>query len=229
LGGIKWRYEYDWAGGEADIKKAIEFNPNNGAFRSALAFLLYSKRQFDKGYPENLASVELDPFSANRHSIFAYLLYFSRRYDEALAHCKKTIELNPDYPFTYIALGLCYIQKSLFPESIAALQKAVALSGNSTENLALLAYGYVKSGNHEKALEIIKELDKLSVRSYVSKYFLASIQAALGDKDNAFKSLESAYKERDLDLIFLMIDPKFDILRSDPRYEMMLKKIGLEK
>ena len=126
-------------------------------------------------------------------------------------------------------LGLCYIQKSLFQEAIAALQKAVAFSGNNTEDLSYLAYAYAVSGNLEKAHEILRELDKLSEHVYVSKYYLASIQAALGDKDKAFESLESAYKERDADLIYLNVDPKFDVLRSDPRYEMMLKKIGLEK
>jgi hypothetical protein len=85
------------------------------------------------------------------------------------------------------------------------------------------------SGNLEKAHEVLGKLDKLSEHVYVPKYYLAPIQAAMGDKDKAFESLESAYKERDADLIYLNVDPKFDVLRSDPRYEMMLKKIGLEK
>jgi hypothetical protein len=76
---------------------------------------------------------------------------------------------------------------------------------------------------------MLMDMDKLSRNAYVTKYYLASVQAALGDKDKAFESLESAYKERDGDLIYLNVDPKFDILRSDPRFEMMLKKIGLAK
>jgi hypothetical protein len=85
------------------------------------------------------------------------------------------------------------------------------------------------SGDLEKAHEILRELDELSKSVYVSKYYLASIQAAMGDKDKAFESLEAAYKEKDADLIYLKSDPKFAVLRSDPRYEMMLKKIGLQK
>jgi hypothetical protein len=85
------------------------------------------------------------------------------------------------------------------------------------------------SGDLENAQEILRELGKLSKHVYVSKFYLASIQAAMGDKDKAFESLESAYKEKDGDLFYLKADPKFDVLRSDPRFEMMLKKIGLEK
>jgi len=87
----------------------------------------------------------------------------------------------------------------------------------------------VMSGNIEKAHEILGELNKLVNRVYVSKYHLAPVQAGLGDKDKAFELLEAAYEERDVDLIYLKVDPKLAALRSDPRYELMLKKIGLEK
>jgi tetratricopeptide (TPR) repeat protein len=173
--------------------------------------------------------VELDPLSPWIQTSFAWLLYEARKYDDALEQCKKVLEFDPEYPFAYGTLGLCYIQKSLFPESIAALQKAVALTGNSRVYLYDLAYAYEVSGNHEKALETVRELDKPSDSIYVSKCGLASIQAAFGDKDKAFESLESAYKERDGYLIFIKFDPKFDVLRSDPRFEMILKKIGMEK
>jgi len=228
-GVIKYRFEYDWPGGESDITKSLEFNPNYRDAHMNLSAILLSNGQFDKALKEWLAAVELDPLSLYVQAGFAWLLYQARRYDDALEQCKKSLELDPDYPPTLAILGLCYIQKSLFPESITALQKAVALSGNGTENLSYLAYAHVVSGNHEKAHEILRELDKLSARVYVSKYYLGSIQAALGDKEKAFESLELAYKERDADLIFLKFDPKFDVLRSDPRFGMMLKKIGLEK
>ena len=159
----------------------------------------------------------------------AWVLYLARRYDDALEQCWKTLELDPEFALTLSNLGLCSIQKSLFQEAIAALELAAASSGNNTEFLSYLAYAYVMSGNLEKAHEILRELEELSKHRYVSKCYLASIQAAMGDKDRAFELLESAYKERDADLIWLKTEPKFAVLRSDPRYEMMLKKIGLQK
>jgi tetratricopeptide (TPR) repeat protein len=228
-GWIKIRSEYDWMGGESDVKKALELNPNYGWAHWDLAFiLLLSKGQIDKAIEENSAALELDPLSLFAQGVSAQILYYAGRYDDALKQCRKSLELDPEYPYTLCFLGLCYVQKSLFQEGIAALQKAVVFSGNNTEYMSYLAYAYVVSGNLEKAHEIIRELGNLSKHVYVSKCYLAAIQAAMGDKNKAFESLESAYKERDGDLIYLKTDPKFAVLRSDPRYATMLEKIGLK-
>jgi len=226
---IKYRFEYDWPGGESDIKKALELNPNYGIAHLCLPAILLNNGQIDKAIEENSTALELDPLSLYIQGTSAVILYQAGRYDDALKQCQKSLELDPEYPFTLATLGRSYVQKSLFQEAIAALQKAVSFSGNNTEFLSYLAYAYVMSGNLEKTHEILRELDKLSKHIYVSKYHLAPIQAAVGDEDKAFESLQSAYKERDADLIYLKTDPRFDVLRSDPRYEMMLKKIGLEK
>jgi TolB-like protein/Flp pilus assembly protein TadD len=229
-GAIKGRFEYDWTGAETDTRKALEVNPNYGVAHLLLGqIILLNKGQIDEAIEESSAGLELDPLSLYTQVAYAWILYQAGRYDDALEQCQKSLELDPEYPWSLSVLGRCYVQKSLFQEAIAALQKAVVFSENSTEILSYLAYAYVMSGNLEKAHEILTELDKLSKHVYVSKYYLAPIQAAMGDKDKAFESLESAYKERDGDLIFLKTDPKFDVLRSDPRYEMMLRKIGLEK
>ena len=226
---IKCRFEYDRRGGESDLKKALELNPNYGLIHVFLSSILLTKGKVDEAIEEIATALELDLLSLRTQANFSAILYLAGRYDDALKQCQKLLELDPEYPYTLSWLGLCYVQKSLFPEAIAALQKAVDLSGNSTEILCYLAYAYEVSGNREKANEILIELDLLSQHVYVSKYYLASIHAAMGDKEKAFRSLETAYKERDADLYLLNTDPKFDILRSDPRFEMMLKKIGLGK
>jgi serine/threonine-protein kinase len=227
---IKYRFEYDWLGGESDIKRALELNPNYGDAHMVLGeILLLNKGQINKAIKETSEGLELDSLSLYKQAAFAFVLYQAERFDDALKQCMKSLELDPEYSFTLAVLGRCYVQKSLFQEAIAAFQRAVAFSGNSTEFLSYLAHAYVMSGNLEKAHEILRELDKLSKQVYVSKYHLAFIQAAMGEKDKAFESLESAYKERDGELVFLKTDPKFVVLRSDPRYHELLKKMGFVK
>jgi adenylate cyclase len=227
---IKYRFEYDWLGGESDIKRALELNPNYGDAHIVLGeILLLNKGQINKAIKETSEGLELDSLSLYKQAAFAFVLYQAERFDDALKQCMKSLELDPEYSWTLAVLGRCYVQKSLFQEAIAAFQRAVAFSGNSTEFLSYLAHAYVMSGNLEKAHEILRELDKLSKQVYVSKYHLAFIQAAMGEKDKAFESLESAYKERDGELVFLKTDPKFAVLRSDPRYHELLKKMGFVK
>jgi TolB-like protein/Tfp pilus assembly protein PilF len=227
---IKFRFEYDWLGGESDTRKVLGLNPNcMDAHNNLGQNLLANKGQIDKAIEEGSAALQLDPLSLYWQGNHAWFLYEARRYDDAIRQCQKSLDIDPEYPWSLSILGRCYLQKTLFQEAVAALQKAVAYSGNSTENMSYLAYAYVMSGDLEKARETLGELDELSKSIYVSKYCLAPIYAAMENKNRAFELLELAYEERDGNLIFLKVDPKFDVLRSDPRYEMMLKKIGLEK
>ena len=229
-GFIKFRFEYDWLSGESDTRKALELNPNcMDAHNNLGQILLANKGQIDKAIEEGSATLQLDPLSLYWQINYAWFLYYARRYDDAIRQCQKSLDIDPEYPWSLSILGRCYLQKTLFQDAIAALQKAVAYSGNSTENMSYLAYAYVMSGDLEKARETLGELDELSKSIHVSKYCLAPIYAAMENKNRAFELLEVAYEERDGNLIFLKVDPKFDVLRSDPRFEMMLKKIGLEK
>ncbi|MFC2165971.1 tetratricopeptide repeat protein [Acidobacteriota bacterium] len=138
------------------------------------------------------------------------------------------LELNPNQPFSYLIIGICYMQKGQFQDSIIALKKSVELSGNSTEFLSNLALGYAASGDSEKAKELLERLEKLSEQKYVSSLKIAMVYTALGEKDKAFNYLELAFVERDGDLGFIIVDPVFDALRSDSKYEAILKKIGLD-
>jgi tetratricopeptide (TPR) repeat protein len=124
LGLIKFRLEYDWQGGETDMKKALEFIPNYASAHGNLGDILVAKGQFDKAIKLFIAGLTLDPLSPYLQSGLGWNFYQARRYDDALEQSKKVLELDPEHPFALSVLGLCYVQKSQFPEAIATLQKA---------------------------------------------------------------------------------------------------------
>ena len=229
LGLIKFRFEFEWTAGESDLRKALELMPNSNWAHGCLGDFFMARGQFDKGLAEMRSGVVFDPLSPYLQAGLGWNLYEARRYGEGLRQCENALELDAKYPFALAVVGLCRIQESQFLEAIAALDQAIALSGNATENISFLAYAYAASGNREKAQELLGEIENLSRGKYVSKYYLASIHTALGERAEAYRLLELAFQERDGDLFYLNIDPKFDALRSDPRYEAILKKIGLRR
>jgi serine/threonine protein kinase/Tfp pilus assembly protein PilF len=227
-GYVKYRFEWDWSGAEADLRRSLELNPNNPWAHINLSYLLVQKGKYDEAIEENRMAIELDPLSSRFKGALAYRFYLARRYNEAIGQFKKLIELDPSYSWTYLFLGMCYVQKSLFKDAIIAFKKYTDLSKNSTSSLSFLAYGYAASGNTGKAFEILEELDKLSEKTYVDKAGVAVVYIALGDYDKAFDCFELAYKDRNPNLGVFMVMPASDVLHSDPRYKAMLKKIGLE-
>jgi serine/threonine protein kinase/Tfp pilus assembly protein PilF len=225
---LKLSFERDFSGAETDLRKALELNPNYPWSHVDFAQLLMVKGSLDEAFKENLIAVKLDPLSPRVRANYALNLCNAQRHKEAIEECQKVLELDPDYPFAYIILGRCFLQKSLFDEAISAYQKAVDYSGKSTDVLLNLAYGYAVSGKEEKALEIIEELDNLSEPKYISNFQKALVYAGLNDKDKAFEYLELAYNDRDPDLVYLKITPLIDDLAADPRFKAMLRKLNLE-
>ena len=167
---LKLSFEWDLSGAEADLKKALELNPNYTWSHVDFAQLLMVKGKVDEAFKENLIAVKLDPLSPRVRANYALNLWNAQRYKEAIEECQKVLELDPDYPFAYIVLGRCYLAESLFDEAISACQKAVDFSGNSTDVLLNLAFGYAVSGKEEKALEIIEEMHKWPEHKYISNF-----------------------------------------------------------
>ena len=134
------------------------------------------------------------------------------------------MELEPNFPVAHWHLGLIYEQQGLYDEAIAEHQKAIELSGGSPRLIAALGHAYAKAGKREEALQVITQLNQ---REYVSALEIASIHLALGDKKSAFEFLEKAFNERSFHITYLKIRPEFDSVRNDPRFEDLIRKVGL--
>jgi TolB-like protein/Flp pilus assembly protein TadD len=226
LSQIKRNYDWDFQGGEQEIGRAIELKPNYAIahFWNAISLAEVGR------HAEAMASIrraqELDPLSLIISGDTGMILYLARRYDEAIEQCRRTLEMDQNFFRARLWLGRAYEQKGMYEEAIAEFLKARQLDDNPI-TLAFIGHAYAASGKRSDALKVLDQLKQLSKQVYVDSYYVAAIHAALEEKDQAFELLEKAYVERSGWLSRLKVDPIFDGLRSDPRFQDLLRRIGL--
>ena len=170
---------------------------------------------------------ELDPLSLIINVAVGWELYFARRYEEAIEQLRRTVELDPNYPVTYWILGLLLRKMSHYEQAINEGEKAVKLASGSPLMRAALAHTFGTAGRTKEALQILDDLTNLAKQKYVAPYFFAGIHIGLGDNDRAIEYLERSYEEHSHWLIYLHMDPSMDGLRGNPRFQDLLRRVGL--
>ncbi len=217
--------EWDWDGAEREFKRALELNPND-----SLTLLLYPDLLLIKGRTEEALAMskvgfDLDPLSARTGKALAHTYYFAGKYDEALEQSKKTLELFPNYHFIF--LGPIYEQKCMHDQSIAGYLESEERWGLSPTAVATLRQAYATSGwagYWRKRLELAEEEAKERPVGPVS---LAQLYARVGDKDKAFEWLQRAYDLHDMSLTLIKVDPVWQNIRFDARFNDLLQRLRL--
>jgi eukaryotic-like serine/threonine-protein kinase len=223
LAGIR-RDEWDWLGAESEYKRAIELNPNLAGAHSNYAGYLSRMGRTAEALTENKRAQELDPLRISAKSSEGTILYFAHRYDEAIQVLQNVIKLQPDYAVAHVYLGYTYAAKGQYAEAIAAYQKDISFGGETPSTLCYLGYAYAKSGKRDEALDMLNKLK--TTKEHVSPAELATLYEGLGDKDAALESLERAYREHDLQMQYLKA-PWYDGLRSEARFQDLMRRVGL--
>ena len=219
------RDAWEWATAEREYRRAIELNPNLSAAHLRYAFYLNLVRRHEQAIAEIERARELDPLWPSINANVGYVLYFARQYDRAIEALQKTLELDQNFPPTYNVMGFTYAAKGMYAKAIAAYQEAINL-GNKSPSLQIhLGAAYAHAGDRKKAQAILEQLQ--TGEKYVSPGELAILYGALGEREQAFASLEKAYAAHDPSLQYLGVDPAFDNLRSDPRFADLVQRIGL--
>jgi serine/threonine-protein kinase len=231
LGWIRMWYDWDWQAAEKEFRQAIRLNPNCATAHQWYGFYLaLIKGQSSDAIAEFRRAQELDPLEIITNATLGWVYFFAGKYDEAIRQCRKTIEMEPNFSLTYffLGIGMTYIGKAMLNEAISAFEKLVTLSDNSPYAIGCLGYSQAKSGQSGAAARTLEQMGQLSEERYVSPFWNAIIYLGLGKKTETLAQLDRAYQERESFLICLKSWSIFDDLRSEPRFEALLRKIGLE-
>ena len=220
-------YDWDWPAATRHLEQAMALNPAAVNEVAAYPFYLTVAGRSDEAVSVARRASELDPVSAGRSHTLAVQLYLARHFDEAIAECRRTVELDPNFSVAYEVLGGAFAAKGMYTEALPFAEKAVALNPYNAMSRAYLGYVYGSMGNRTQALRIVDELAGASKQRYVPALPFAVVYVGLGQKDQAFASLEKAYEERFNRLAYLRREPIWDRLRSDPRFDDLLRRIGL--
>ena len=216
--------QWDWSGAEREFKRAIELNPNYATAHQWYAEYLTAMGRFDEAIAEIHRAQQIEPASLIINTIVAQTYYDARQYDQAIEQCHKTLELDPNFELVYVYLGMAYTQKGMYQEAIAAFK---AKQSDPQKRLVPTGIIYAISGNQKEAKKALHQLIAMSIQRYVSPYSIATMYASLGNRDQAFNLLEQEFNARSGALNFLKVDPYLDSLRSDPRFQDLLRRVGL--
>src|SRR5690349_6258262 len=221
-------YDWDWDGGAREAQRAIALNPNSAHSHFALAHVLSDQGRHDQALAEVARARELDPVFLLYRALEGMFFHHAGRDAEALERLQKTADLDSNFWVTHLMLGKVYTQQRKYSEAIEEFDKARELSHGNSEAIASIGYTAALAGDELKAQAVLDELKALSNEHYVPPVNVALVLNALGKKDEALASLEKGCEDRDVRLTLLKVDPRWDSLRSDPRFIAILKRIGLE-
>jgi len=225
---IAQNHDWNWAESEREFKLAMALDPNDATPHQWYALGLAVRGRFEEGFREIAIARQLDPMSLLIMTVEGESLYLARRYDDAIGKLDQTLQIEPNFSPAHVDRGLSSEQKGMWREAIADLETARRLD-DSPRSTAMLGEAFALSGDKARARQILFELQERAKREYVSPLYQAIVYAGLGEKDAAFLGLQAAFKERATDMLGLKTGALYDPLRSDPRFDDLLKRMGLPK
>lgn len=229
---ILHNYDWDFEGAEREFKRAIELNPNYATAHHWYAHLLMQVGRTDESLAQARLATGLDPLSPFVNQGLARQYYLSRQYDKAIAQCQVVLQMDSTYLPARTQLALAYEQKGMLPQAVSELEEARKLAGEKTDLPmvhALLAHAYALAGRKPDAQNELNVLTAIGSKRYVPPSYVAIVYLALGDKDKAFAYLNKSYQDRSEQLLYLGVEPIVDPLRGDPRFDVLLKQVGLKR
>jgi DNA-binding winged helix-turn-helix (wHTH) protein/tetratricopeptide (TPR) repeat protein len=229
LGFVKFWFDWDWLMAEAAYRKAIELDPNYPMAHRMLGITLAHMGRYAEARPEMARLRELDPLLAVNHALSAQVAFAGREYAAALQFARHAIVVDPEFWIGLFQLGQAYEQSGESELALEALNKAGRFSGGNSKAISLRGYLFAKLGRRNEAREVLSTLEAIARERYVPPYAMALVHAGLGESELALEWLDRALAVRDVHLVFLPVDPKWDAFRGDPRFQALLKRCGFSE
>ena len=226
LGLIKVYYDHDWEGAESEFRKALELNPYLVSAHQRYGSYLTFMGRFEESIRHYEDALSLDPFSLQINMNLATTYYLRGEYDRAINHLNKTSELEPNYMPTHFVLGSAYVQQGRLQEAIEQFQFIYKMDEEAYIALGFMGYAHALNGQRAEAETLLNILQDIAERKYISPYSLLLIHLAIGPLERVFQLLEQLYEERNDWLVWLKVSPELKNLRSDPRFQDLLRRIG---
>jgi TolB-like protein/Tfp pilus assembly protein PilF len=220
-------YAWDWPGAEREFNEALKLNPTYPYGHLWYAQYLCAMSRFDEAISEAKRAQESDPISLGINANVGLVLYWVREYEQAVEQLEKTLELDPNFGLAYVYLAFVLIQQGRYDEAIAAIQKSMERTGYLPFAISHLGFAYSLRGDRAKARKVLREAEEHFQELGFPSTVLAGIHAGLGNRDKFFECLYRAYEERSPVLPWLKIYPEYDPMRSDPRYDELLRRLDL--
>lgn len=224
---VRFGFDWDWAESERGFKQAIKLNPGYAWAHNWYAVMLVALGRFEEAFQQINRAQELDPLSLPINTNLGWLLYLAHRYHEAVEQYLRTIDLDDGFALAHRRLAQTYEQMKMNIEAETEFQKTVAVGGEDIELLSARGHFYALNGETDKAKKVLKRLEGLSDCRYVPSYLIARIYHGLDDRDRVFEYLNLACDERYGYLVYLKVDPVFEDIHSDPRFEALTRRVGL--
>jgi serine/threonine protein kinase/tetratricopeptide (TPR) repeat protein len=225
LGHIRLWLDWDRPAAETEFKRGIEINPGSALAHNEYAMFLAAVGRLDDAMAEIKRAQDEDPGSPIVSTNRGWCLLYSRKSEDAVEQFRRTLQLDPNYVGAHWGLGAADTQLGLFDDAIAELRKAVALSEGSPLLIGHLGLAYGLSGSKADAAGSFAELRRMAERQYVPSSALAMVSLGMGDRTAAIDLLDRAYEEHDFSLVFLQVAPWFERIRSEPRFQQLLRRL----
>ena len=226
---LKWCCEWDWPAAEAGLRRALTLDPRSAPAHLTLGHALSQMGRHGEALLSTRRARELDPLSAIMPALSSQVAFQARDYRTALDYARQAVVLDPEFWIGHMMRGQALEQLGEHELALEALTTAARFSGQNTKPLSLRAYILAKSGRADEARAMLRTLETVSKTQYVPPYAMALIHAGLQQRESAFVWLERAYDARDVHLIYLPVDPKWDAYRASPRFEALIVRCGFRR